>query len=161
MRQSYYPRIIPLWKFVVLCLGTFGLYQLFWMYQTWDWIKNEDDLRVSPLVRTLLAIFYVESLVRYLGKHLAKEGANYHLSPNIIGLMYALFIFSQKLPDPFWLICILSFLPLLPIVQSLNQYWSLSDESVQAYKLNYWKVSLLSVGLACLLFIVVTTLWES
>ena len=51
-------------RFVAMSLVTFGLYQMYWMYRNWRFLKERDNLSIEPFWRGVLGIFYVRELLK-------------------------------------------------------------------------------------------------
>lgn len=46
-------------KFIVLCILSFGFYQLWWIYKSWRFFDVKDNLQINSAFRTLLSIFFL------------------------------------------------------------------------------------------------------
>jgi hypothetical protein len=53
---------IPVLKFIVLTIITSGLYQTYWMYKNWVFIKKRSNLEIVPFWRAVFGIFFVQEL---------------------------------------------------------------------------------------------------
>lgn len=62
--------VVSLKKFYALYFGTLGLYSLYWYYKNWALIRDQNQERVTPLLRTLFAIFFVHALFRRIEQRL-------------------------------------------------------------------------------------------
>ncbi|MCH8903891.1 MAG: hypothetical protein IIA45_08260 [Bacteroidetes bacterium] len=112
--------LISLKHFVFLCIITFGLYDIWWIFKAWKFFKDKDDLNILPVLRCLLSIFYLHALFVKIWYYSKSKGNSKRFSP-ILSYM-GLFTLSllAYLPYPFWLVTYLSFYFLIPAFESLN-----------------------------------------
>lgn len=68
---QYFP--VSLSKFLILSIATFGLYDCYWMYRNWAYIKKRDALNVMPIVRGIFDVFWFLPLFDQLKKDSIKE----------------------------------------------------------------------------------------
>jgi hypothetical protein len=148
---------ISLSTFIILDIATFGVYSLYWMYKQWKLLKKEFNLNVSPFWRSFFALIWSGVLAEEI-KILAKgKNIETNYTPWIIGVSFFLLTVLSRLPDPYWLICFLSFIPLLPLVKTMNTYYETIDGSLPEKKLQWWQILLVALGLITLLL----ALWET
>ncbi len=50
---------VPLSKWLIMTVATLGLYERYWQYRCWAQVRHADGSRISPLWRTLFAVFWV------------------------------------------------------------------------------------------------------
>jgi hypothetical protein len=115
-------------KLAALSLCTFNLYQLVWFYRNWRLLRDEGGERVTPWLRALFAGFTSFALfddVESLGR---RNRVPIHWSPIPMGIGYLLLTASWRLPDPYWLVTLLSFLPPLWVQKSINEINSRCDQ---------------------------------
>lgn len=150
-----FSRIIPIWKFILLCVITFGLYELFWFYKTWKFLKEKNNLDISPFWRTVFSGLYAGSNAKHV-LNLAK-GINYQkeYSPTLIGISYIILNVLWRLPDPYWLLSIFSFLPMIPIVKAMNFYWQNKNPNLPLKKFPMWQVILIILGIIFLILMLI------
>ncbi len=62
-------------KFLLMCVVTFGLYEIYWFYQQWRHVQRRGE-SVHPALRTLFAGFFCYALVppRVRGRDRARRG---------------------------------------------------------------------------------------
>jgi len=107
-------------KFVLLSLFTFGLYQLVWFYKNWKLVKSRTDAEFSPLARAFFSPLFCYAFARTVNS--AAESLRLgRVWPGAIAILYWLIITLQRLPDPYWLICLFSFVPLLTVVRQIRR----------------------------------------
>jgi len=108
-------------KFVVISLCSLGFYQLYWAYKHWDAQRRRDQEDLSPFWRAFFAPLWGFSLLPRLQRITAVYGAPATWSGSALALAYFLLGIAWRLPDPWWLVSILSFLPLLVVQRSINR----------------------------------------
>ncbi|MFN3405113.1 MAG: DUF4234 domain-containing protein [Cytophagaceae bacterium] len=101
------------WKFIFLSVITFGLYHIWWFYTSWRFFKQKDKLDISPVPRALFSIFFMVELLDKILKYARKHG--YAGNYSSWGLFVGFFILNllSRLPEPFWLVSIFSFVFLI------------------------------------------------
>ncbi|HAV13075.1 MAG TPA: hypothetical protein DCX06_06235 [Opitutae bacterium] len=139
------------WKFILLSLTTLGLYEIYWSYKCWKFIKANGRPEVSPIWRAIFAPIWLFSL----NKELDPDGDQ----TRMIVLATAYFFLSgiTQLPDPYWLFSLLTFVPLLPVVQSVNLLNAAQEvreqSSYSTFRLKHLVVSVIGVGLVSLILL--------
>lgn len=146
-------------RFIVLYFATLGVYPLFWMYDQWTFLKNKQNLNISPGWRAVFSPLWTGSLAGGIQKYLKKENINVSYSPILIGITFFILSALYRLPDPYWLITFLSFIPILPILDAMNQYYEKHDSHLPDPELAWWQNILVGVGLLILILAVYGTLY--
>ena len=109
-------------KLTILSLCSFGIYGLYWFYKNWEAEKNHPGGEdISPFSRTLFAPFYAYSFFQKVNEEAKGIGIPFHLTPSVLAIGFFLLCVSGRLPDPYWLISLLSFIPLLPVVDCISK----------------------------------------
>ena len=150
---TYYP--VSSQKFIILSVLTFGLYQVYWFYQNWVFLRERDQSNISPLGRAILGVFFYDSLIR----HLSPEGQDaQRVVPIAAPIAYFVLTVAGWLPDPIWLLILLSFLPLLPAVKFINARNASNPHALRrnsAWKLRHALPALITVPV--LVFVVASS----
>ena len=110
-------------KLVVMSVATFGLYEIYWFYQNWRRLKSTEGLDVWPVPRAIFAGITSFSLFGKIQERAAREHISTTWSASTLGIAFLLLNIAARLPDPYWLVCFASFLPLLavqPTVDAIN-----------------------------------------
>ena len=55
---------IPENRLIALGIITLGLFEIYWMYKNWSYIKERDNLDIMPFWRAIFGIFFMHSLLR-------------------------------------------------------------------------------------------------
>ena len=58
---GYYP-VSPA-KFTALSIVTFGIYQLFWFFKNWEYVRDRDHSNISPLWRAVFSVVWCYPLI--------------------------------------------------------------------------------------------------
>lgn len=112
---------VPLARFVLMSLATFSLYEIWWFYANWKRVQERTGEKMYPFWRAVFAPIFCYFFVDTVRRTSQKASVPVALSAGGIALAYAALIASQELPDPWWWLCYLSFVPLLPVVRHVAQ----------------------------------------
>lgn len=157
-----YSNQLPQWKFILLSIGTFGLYEIFWFYKIWYHFKLKDNLRIRPSFRALFAPFFILSLTQHINQLLKKEKITFSSNPFLLGLIYILFCFIALLADPFWILAYLTFWPLLPLLKGLNVYWAKQEKGKLPLKpFKVWQSIFLGLGVVTSAIVILVVIADS
>ncbi len=55
---------IPSARLILLSIVSMSLYEAYWIYKNWRYVKERDGLKISPFWRGVFGIFYCHSLLR-------------------------------------------------------------------------------------------------
>jgi hypothetical protein len=108
-------------KFVVLSSVSFGIYELYWIYQNWIRIRRTSGDLVSPFWRTFFAPVFAFSLFARICVMAEEQGIPADWSPNVLATLYLVLCLMSLLPDPWWLMSIAAFVPMLPVQQTAQR----------------------------------------
>lgn len=112
-------------KFCVMSIATFGLYDIYWFYKNWQWIKSAYGENISPFWRTFFIFFYVYSLFNRIREIAKTNNVNATYSSGLLTVGYIVLSLLWRLPDPFWMLSIFAFLFQLPVVNVIQKAnWS-------------------------------------
>lgn len=109
---------VSVFKFVVLSVCSFGLYELYWFYKNWQRIAVQSSEKLSPFMRAFWSVFWSFSMFNRIKELGIRNSVPIRWSAGLLGSLYFVLALSWRLPDPWWLVSILSFLPFLPVVGS-------------------------------------------
>ncbi len=122
---AYFP--VSATKFVVLSLCSLGLYELYWFYQHWKLERERTGENLSPFWRAFFSPLFALSLFNRIRDFGAQRSTRVGYSPGALAVAFFALQISWRLPDPYWLISMLAFLPLLPVrtaVASINSAYA-------------------------------------
>jgi hypothetical protein len=129
--DGQFSNVMPVWKFCTLYLFTLGIYQLPWAHRQWKMIKERETANISAWFRAWFLPFYLYSLAQKTFAIAEEQGYRNKPSPFQVTFFYWIFIVLARLPDPFWLISIFSFIPLLTVLKAMNYYWEQQQPNLQ------------------------------
>jgi hypothetical protein len=145
MRQAYFT--VGATKFSLMSLTTFGIYALYWFYRNWRIIRDRDQSQISPFWRAFFAPFWTFSM----GSRFTEEAKGQNISLGLpviaLGVIYLLLNALWRLPDPYGLVTLLAFIPLLPFdfaARRLNGGGQLAEPDFARF--SGWNIAWLIVG---------------
>lgn len=109
----------PKRKMIILSAATVGLYTLFWFYENWRLIRQQENSRIWPYFRALFSFFYAPVLFVKIADSVSAQSGRKNLHPFLLWLLYLFFNAFYFLPDPWWLLAALSFTVLIPVQNAI------------------------------------------
>jgi hypothetical protein len=107
-------------KFLLLFIGTLGVYQLYWFYKHWAQL-NRVHRSYWPIPRAIFAVFFTHTLFEEIDTALRRAGARYRWSSSGMATVYVIaavinFVASRlgNRPDMALLSAIVTFALMLP-----------------------------------------------
>ena len=105
-------------KFTAMSICTFGLYEMYWSYKNWQFVKARDGSDILPLARAFFYgvthYFLLTKLNQSLDAPLLRHGL-------VRGMLAALLLILNtlwRLPDPYWLWSFLTPLAFFPALRA-------------------------------------------
>ncbi len=111
---------ISVGKFVFLSVITFGLYQVWWSYKAWRFFKQKQDLDITPPLRALFSLFFQWPLFTRIKDFSEGEGYTPTFNPFLLFMASLLVDLFSLLPEPLFLVSLLSVTFYIPPFQALN-----------------------------------------
>ncbi len=107
-------------KLVVMSVCTLGLYQVYWFYKQWVFIRQRSEPLVIPWARALFGIFWCYSCFEFIrnDERVLKIEPNLPAGPLAIGWIAA--SLAWRLPGAYSLIGYLAPLLLVPVQRHVN-----------------------------------------
>lgn len=119
-------------KLIVMSVFTFTFYNFYWFYKNFNACKKRYDDDSIPVLRTLFSPIFSYSLFTSINSERENADVDKKLYPGFLALIYFVLNASGRvLPDPFFLISLLTFLPLLAANRAINE---LNAKINQAYR---------------------------
>jgi len=118
-RQPWYFAVATT-KFVVMSIVTFGIYDAYWFYRQWQCERTRTGDDISPFWRTFFAPLFAFSLFRRIDRASEETGSG-RFAHQLYALSYFVLLMSFRLPDPYWLVSMLAFVPLIPVQSAASR----------------------------------------
>ena len=142
---TYFP--VGRLKLAVMSAATFNLYQIYWFYKNW---KNAQRLAGSNANAPIRAFFYGLTaywLFKHIREHAQGVDPGIALPAGQLALGALAFALSANLPDPWWLVTLLGFLPLLPVQAAVNRVnMKLAPDADPNARFGGWNICWLVLG---------------
>ncbi|MCX6928586.1 MAG: DUF4339 domain-containing protein [Verrucomicrobia bacterium] len=55
---------IPISRLILMSILSFSLYEAYWIYRNWRYVRERDNLDIRPFWRGMFGVFYCHSLLR-------------------------------------------------------------------------------------------------
>jgi DNA-directed RNA polymerase subunit RPC12/RpoP len=55
---------IPVSRLVVMSIVSLGLYEVYWIYRNWRYLKERDGLKIQPFWRGMFGVFYCHGILK-------------------------------------------------------------------------------------------------
>ncbi len=108
-------------KFIILSVLTFGLYEVWWIYKSWRFFSEKEDLEINSATRTIFSIIFLIPLFRKIKRYTMYIGITKYYSSILLFIGYLITALLANLPDYYWLISLFSFIFLISPFEALNQ----------------------------------------
>ncbi|CAN0532829.1 unnamed protein product, partial [Scytosiphon promiscuus] len=119
-----------------------------WQYKLWKFFKEKDNLDVIPVARALFSIFFIYSLFEKIKDFSNANGNDADYSSGGLVTGFIILNVLSRLPDPFWLVSLGSFLFLIPPFNAFSYIIKNSDtyHGIERSGLSTRQIILLIVG---------------
>ena len=113
--QTDQPAFFPVTRFklIVMSLASAGFYEIYWFYKNWRCVETREKINVP--VRTVFYPFVAYSLFTKVQKVAMEVQAVSVPGPGVLAFLVFVLALCGGLPDPYWMVGLGSFLPLLPV----------------------------------------------
>ncbi len=173
------PRVGPLplfpvatHKFIVLSICTFGIYELYWSYQTWKRLSSASEENMSPFWRAVFAPLWGFSLFKRIRASALSAGVPVDWSSGTLATFYLVLNLTQGLPAPWWLLSFTTVSPMIPVLQAaqrVNEHQARVNEhqaalSTEGLNDNYTRANVATIvigGLYLILTVIGTSIGTS
>lgn len=106
-------------KLAVMSVVTLGLYEIYWFYQNWKCVQRMGE-RVSAPLRAVFYPLISYPLFRRIREQAQDSGVGHDFSAGALAAALFVLTLLWRLPDPWWLVAFLGFVPLLPVQNAVN-----------------------------------------
>jgi hypothetical protein len=79
---------VSTFKLIVMLVATLGLYDLYWSYKNWVFIKHKTGRDISPFWRTVFGILWIYSFFKYIKLFSLKARLKTHIYPGFWVFLY-------------------------------------------------------------------------
>lgn len=115
----YYP--ISVKKFTIMNLCTGGTYLIYWFYKSWIFIQQRDnDTKFIALVLAIFSPITFYPFIKDVNSQLASEKEKPVYFLGILAFFFFIINLSWRLPDPYWVLSVFSFLFVIPVLREIN-----------------------------------------
>ena len=83
--------VVSLKKFLILFLGTFGFYTVYWFYKHWNMYKHSSNEDMWPVMRAIFSIFFTHSLFALFEMKYTNKTGEPPRSINHLATIYVVF----------------------------------------------------------------------
>lgn len=145
---QYYPT--PLWKFLILSLSTFGLYETYWIYKNWKYIRERDGSNILPLARALFSPIWFYSLAKDIIASSRKQSTVWAIP---LAIAYFIVGITWRLPGPYYLIALFNIVLTIPLVLDVNDINIRSGAATSSkarFRIKHTAVAIIGLPLLCL-----------
>ena len=111
---------VSITKLVVMSLCTFGIYQPFWLFSHWYYVRENEKRDFSLLLRVFFALFFCYPLFRRISATASRENISPAFPAGPLAAGWILFALMGLLPPPLDLLSVFSVLFLLPVQRTAN-----------------------------------------
>ena len=132
----------PLWHFIILSVATYGIYELYWFYKNWKFLREYNQMKgISPIFRTLFSPIFVFSLASQIKKISKARGFSCRFPVIMSGLVYFLSTSLALLTNkPYSLIAfIIATLALAILVNPMNKICKEVEKGLSVKKFKWWQ----------------------
>jgi hypothetical protein len=122
------PRFFPVSpvKLCLLTLASFGLYEIFWFYKSWQLVKAREQSDIRPFWRGFFAVFYIHQLAETIKRDCARYGVEPKSPLTTHAVLWICLtiggnIASRLTDGPLWLLSLIAVVPLMVIQKTVNE----------------------------------------
>jgi hypothetical protein len=108
-------------KLLVMTEGTFGLYPIYWFKENWEAEQENTHEMFHPAVRAIFCVIFFYSFAARTKDRAEDAGVPARFSPVLLAIAFFVMVFSGRFPDPWWLMALVSALPIVPVQMALKR----------------------------------------
>jgi len=139
-----YSEYIPIWKYILLNIATFGIFQFVWIFRQWEYIYLKEGIIVSSVRRTAYNGLTFAPLVYYCYK--TKDLSKKQLIV-FTTIYYLVFLIITFLSIEFnnYFIYLISIIIYIPLINTQNNKYEIIDKDKPKRKLKLWSKIILGI----------------
>jgi hypothetical protein len=108
---------VGLFKLTIMSVTTLGVYQGYWMYRNWKYLRQRRKIKAHSIRRSDYPFFFIYPLFREIRAVGTMISAEPMVAPEFLFVLWIALTLLANLPDPYYLLGNLDVVPIL-IVQS-------------------------------------------
>lgn len=145
-QPTMYFSVSPL-KLLVMATCSFGIYQVYWYYRQWGYVRAREKSDILPFARAIFSFLFCYSLFERIEVKGKSLGIAKSIVPGPLAAGWIVFSILARLPDPFWLISFFAVLFLVPVQQAANEINQVTNPSHDRNdKFSKWNLAGVVVG---------------
>ncbi|GEM_PF-5471345 len=156
-RPRYIPAPDSLGKFIALSIGSFGIYPALFIYRQWKYFRDKYAMDISPIWRTVFGYFWIYPLFRLIRDDLEKQGGKTAMQPAVSAFLFFLISITYRLPEPWSLIALSAFLPLIPVAMAARDLAAMEPANEGRGAMGGWEWIIAIMGGAMVAFTILIT----
>ncbi|MFC1667092.1 hypothetical protein ACFL0P_04430 [Candidatus Omnitrophota bacterium] len=134
-------------KLIVMSVCTLGIYEIFWFYKNWKFLKEKHNFDISPFWRAWFCIFTCYSFFKIVKAYANQHKSEAEYKPGPLTLLYILLFVASRAPDPLWIFSTFSFVPLLSVQKVINNLKDqLTPDADINNKFSTWNIIGIALG---------------
>ena len=148
-RPEQFHHIAP-WKFLVMSVATFGLYEMYWCYRCWQYVERMGSRNIWPIARGIFCSIFFFFLAEEIDNGLRISRT---FRSACLALLYIALIVISYLWDPYWMIALAAPLVMMPLVidvDRLNRHWGVVGKRYSRFGFGHIAITLLGSALLLL-----------
>jgi hypothetical protein len=107
-------------KLIVMSTLTLGIYEVYWLYKHWRRVADRGD-DVMPLARAIFAVLFCHGLFARIRDSAEENGFSMRAPVLLLTIGFIGLTLLARLPEPYWLVSMLSVWPLAHVQLAANQ----------------------------------------
>ncbi|MGH9548132.1 MAG: hypothetical protein ACRD3W_02110 [Terriglobales bacterium] len=113
---------VGLFKLAIMSATTLGVYQGYWMYRNWKYLRQRRKVHAHAMRRSDYPFFFLYPLFREIrAVGMTFSSSQPKLSPGVLFLLWLGLTMLANLPDPYYLIANVDVIPLLIMQSYINR----------------------------------------
>jgi len=117
-------------RLVLMSIATWGIFELYWIFRNWQYLKERDGLKIHPFWRGVFSIFFIHKLMNTIHDDpQANRSVKATFPPSVLATVWVILLLvgniSSKAADPMinlvgLVVSFPSFLLFLPVQRYIN-----------------------------------------
>lgn len=107
-------------KLALMSIVTFGIYEVYWFYKNWKCVQRNYGDDVNAPIRALFYPIVSYPLFKRIRDHAKTARVEANVQAGLLAIVVFVFATLWRLPDPWWLVSFLGFVPLVLVQNAVN-----------------------------------------